>query len=140
MDAMKATTAIVNSTNHVLKLKVGSHQHYAELATIEKQGHHDLHFNVNETYREFLLQAVGGSNDKSVIVTSDDCCDNECITIKEADSGKFGAHRVPRKRSNSGSNHGQEKAEAVTSHADSEVKLSLVSRWLGWLRQLWSRK
>lgn len=127
MEGMKATTVIVNDTSDVLKLKVGGHQSYAELATIAKQGRHDLHVSVNETYREFLLQAVGGSNnnnEKAVVVSSDDCCDNECITIKEADSGKLEAHRVARKHHNS------------SSHADAEAKKAVT--WFGWLRQLWA--
>lgn len=129
---MKTTTVIVNNTSDELKVKVGGHQHNAEVASIDKGGKWDLHVFVNETYREFRLQDASGK--KVAIVSSDDCCDNECITIKEAADdlhGQFEVHRVPRR---------QQQQNFSQQEEISSTGASSKPTWFGWLRQLWTQK
>ena len=55
-----------------------------------------MQVNMNDTYREFLVGV--GSDGKNMIVTSDDCCDYKCITIKELEGGQIDLLREPRQQ------------------------------------------
>jgi hypothetical protein len=88
-----STTLFVNQTKGLVKLKVGNSQYSSDVASIEGGGEYRMQVNMNDTYREFLVGV--GSEGKKMIVTSDDCCDYECITIKE-DGGNIDLLRQPR--------------------------------------------
>lgn len=135
---MKTTTAIVNSTNDVLKVKMGGPQQSAEVASIDKGGQWEMHVDPNQTYREYRL--VDSSGVEAAIVSSDDCCDNECITIKESAAvggaaRKYEIHRVPRRQQKPSSQSLLQVPE-LASPPKAESKLT----WFGWLRQLWAKK
>nr|PNR52008.1 hypothetical protein PHYPA_008382 [Physcomitrium patens] len=90
-----STTLIINKTKDVLKLR--SHNSDTEIATIQRDGHYSMLVNANETYCEFVLQGShGGSGTEQLIVTSDELCDNERITINESTYGKLCLHQVER--------------------------------------------
>lgn len=92
------TTRFVNKTRHMVKMQVGNNQRYADLASIREGGEYKMHVNMNDTYREFTVGVVGADPADSkakVIVTSDDCCDFQCITIQEVD-GEIELLRQPR--------------------------------------------
>jgi hypothetical protein len=97
----KLTTMIVNKTGHDLIMKVGNRNCFVPLAVVKKRCHHAMELCMNWTYQEFLLEEkiLNDVVGKRLFVNSDDCCDYERITIKEAD-GKFIVDRVPRKQSN----------------------------------------
>ena len=91
---MAATTVIVNHTQEPLHMKVGNQRHFAELTTVAKGAKYTMHVDFNATYQEFLMGV--DAQGKNLIVSSDDCCDYKCITIKEA-NGKFDVHKEPRR-------------------------------------------
>lgn len=69
-----------------MKMQVGNNHRYSDLASIKGGGEYKLHVNMNDTYREFSVGIVGtdsADSMKRVIVSSDDCCEFKCITIKE---------------------------------------------------------
>lgn len=86
-------TEIVNNTQQVLNMKVGNHQYFVDFAKIRKGDKHTMQVDYNDTYQEFLMGP--DRTGKNLIVTSDDCCDYKCITIKEVD-GQFTVDRIPR--------------------------------------------
>ena len=102
-------TAIVNETGQDLKVKVGNQLHFADLATVRKGGKYTMDMDVNGTYREFQLTTAGTTrsaapargaaeecrNSMKLVLSSDECCDNSCITVKEVD-GKFDVRKEPR--------------------------------------------
>ncbi|KAG0558541.1 hypothetical protein KC19_10G035900 [Ceratodon purpureus] len=88
-------TRFVNKTTHMVKMQVGSSQYCSVLASIEEGGEYKLHVNVNDTYREFTVAVGSEPGCRKMIVTSDDCCDFQCITIEEVD-GKIELLRQPR--------------------------------------------
>lgn len=96
------TTLFVNKTRDMVKMKVGNSQYSSDLASIEGGGgEYRMHVNMNDTYREFMVGI--GSEGKRVIVTSDDCCDFQCITIKEV-NGQIDLLREPRQQATSSAN------------------------------------
>ncbi len=94
MVAGSATTVFVNKTGHVVRMKVGNNQHFSYLASIKDGGEYKMHVNVNDTYREFAVCLDESS--KKEIVSSDDCCEFQCITIQEMADGKIELLRQPR--------------------------------------------
>jgi hypothetical protein len=102
-----SVTEIVNNTKHVLNMKVGNHRYFVDFAKIRRGAKHTMQVDYSDTYQEFLMGK--DRTGKNIIVTSDDCCDYQCITITEVD-GKFTVYRVPRIRSRSGE---QEPASAA---------------------------
>ena len=106
-----AKTVIVNDTKQVLSMKVGNHRHFADLATVQQGATYTMEVDFNATYREFQFTGVEGRdrgdqnqnqnryNHNKLIVSSDECCDYSCITVKEVDdSGKLGVQKEPRKK------------------------------------------
>ena len=86
---------IVNHTQEPLHLKVGNQRDFEEFATVAKGAKYTMHVDFNATYQEFLMGV--DAQGKKLIVSSDDCCDYKCITIKEA-NGKFDVHKEPRRQ------------------------------------------
>lgn len=114
-------TAIVNETAQDLKLKVGNQRHFADLATVRKGGKYTMDMDVNGTYREFQLTtagntstapATGARNSMKLVLSSDECCDYSCITVKEVD-GKFDVHKEPRGRSSSSSSSSTKSKKSI---------------------------
>lgn len=95
MASTKVTTVIVNRTGEALDLKVGNQNCFAKLATVEVGGEHKVEIDVNWTYREYSLQPVKAGLLKRVVVSSDDCCDFERITVSES-GGKFHVEEIVR--------------------------------------------
>ena len=108
-----ATTVIVNHTQEPLHMKVGNQPHFADLATLAKGAKYTMRVDSNATYQEFLMGV--DAQGKELIVSSDDCCDYKCITVKEVD-GKFDVHKEPRRQHvvdlTTTSNHGDGAAAA----------------------------
>jgi len=91
---MGSYTEIVNRTSKALKLQVGNNRVYREIAIVEKDGVYKISVDPNATYHEFCMGVDAAG--KSVIVDSDECVDNKCITITESVDGKFDVVKVPR--------------------------------------------
>lgn len=93
------STLFVNQTGNVVNMKVGNTRSSAPIASIAGGEQFRMPVNMNDTYREFLV-GVGSDtgNLKTVIVTSDDCCDYQCITIKEIADGTIDLLREPRRQ------------------------------------------
>ncbi|KAH8963720.1 hypothetical protein BDL97_04G028000 [Sphagnum fallax] len=91
---MGSYTEIVNRTSKALKLQVGNNRVYREIAIVEKDGVYKISVDPNTTYHEFCMGVDAAG--KSVIVDSDECVDNKCITITESVDGKFDVVKVPR--------------------------------------------
>ncbi|KAG0607611.1 hypothetical protein M758_8G042500 [Ceratodon purpureus] len=92
---MASTTLFVNKTGDMVKMKVGNSQYSSDIASIEGGGEYRMHVNMNDTYREFMVGI--GDGGKKAIVSSDDCCDYQCITIKEV-NGEIDLLREPRQQ------------------------------------------
>lgn len=117
-------TAIVNETGQDLKVKVGNQLHFADLATVRKGGKYTMDMDMNGTYREFQLTpagatttaratgAEGGRNSMKLVLSSDECCDYSCITVKEVD-GKFDVQKEPRGRSSSSSSSSTKSKKSI---------------------------
>jgi hypothetical protein len=90
---MAATTVIVNHTQEPMHMKVGNQRHFADLTTVAKGAKYTMRVDFNTTYQEFLMGV--DAQGKKLIVSSDDCCDYKCITVKEV-NGKFDVHKEPR--------------------------------------------
>lgn len=91
----KLATVIENATGQGLTMKVGNPQCFVRLASVKKGQRHTVRLCVDWTYQEFLLQGQADAA-MTLSVTSDDCCDYERITVKEA-HGKFFVDTVARK-------------------------------------------
>ena len=89
------TTVFVNLTQEPMHMKVGNQRHFADLATVAKGAKYTMRVDSNATYQEFLMGV--DAQGKELIVSSDDCCDYKCITVKEV-NGKFDVHKEPRDR------------------------------------------
>ncbi|KAG0561104.1 hypothetical protein KC19_9G037500 [Ceratodon purpureus] len=100
MASTKITTVIDNRTGEVMILKVGNQNCFAELGTIGVGGEYKVEIDVNWTYQEFSLQPAKGRGLKKIIVSSDDCCDFERLTVTES-GGEFQVDKVARGQSNS---------------------------------------
>ena len=104
---MAATTVFVNHTQEPLHMKVGNQPHFADLTTVAKGAKYTMRVDFNATYQEFLMGV--DAQGKNLIVSSDDCCDYKCITVKEV-NGKFDVLKEPRQRvvdtTTSNSDHG----------------------------------
>jgi hypothetical protein len=89
MGAGTTTTLFVNKTGHAVKMQVGNSQYFSDLTSIKEGGEYKLSVNMNDTYREFAVVSGqdGSSCSKKEIVSSDDCCEFQCITIQEATDG-----------------------------------------------------
>jgi len=94
MGSSTTTTVFVNKSGHVVKLQVGNSQHFSSLASIRDGGEYKLNVNMNDTYREFAVCLDGSS--KKEILSSDDCCEFQSITIQEMADGKLELLRQPR--------------------------------------------
>lgn len=92
---MAATTVIVNLTQEPMHMKVGNQRHFADLTTVAKGAKYTMRVDSNATYQEFLMGV--DAQGKKLTVSSDDCCDYKCITVKEV-NGKFDVHKEPRDR------------------------------------------
>jgi hypothetical protein len=93
-------------------MRVGNHRHFADLATVQQGATYTMDVDFNGTYREFQFTGAEGgldrgdrnrnqnrNNHEKLIVSSDECCDYSCITVKEVDnSGKLGVQKEPRKK------------------------------------------
>ncbi|KAH8947641.1 hypothetical protein BDL97_11G053200 [Sphagnum fallax] len=88
-----ASTQIINHTTKALKVKLGNNRVYTEIATVEKNAAYKVSVDSNATYHEFCMGVDAAG--KLIIVNSDDCVDNQEITITEMD-GKFNLVKVPR--------------------------------------------
>lgn len=76
----KVQTVIVNHTQQ--ELRVGNRNCFAKLAAIPVGGEHEVEIDVNWTYQEFSLEPAGrGGHVMKIIISSDECCDYERITV-----------------------------------------------------------
>lgn len=75
------TTIFENATDLEFNLKEGNAGVYTNIATLHpnKQNTHNVDIDPNATYREYVVAT--GVEGQKVFVTSDDCADNERITI-----------------------------------------------------------
>ncbi|CAM6051756.1 unnamed protein product [Sphagnum compactum] len=87
------STEIINHTTKALKVKLGNNRVYTEIATVEKDAVYKVSVDSNATYHEFCMGVDAAG--KLIIVNSDECVDNQEITITEMD-GKFNLVKVPR--------------------------------------------
>jgi hypothetical protein len=88
-----AFTQIINHTTKALKVKLGNNRVYTEIATVEENAAYKVSVDSNATYHEFCMSVDAPG--KFIIVNSDECVDNQEITITEMD-GKFNLVKVPR--------------------------------------------
>jgi len=77
-----------------MKLQVGSARYASDLASVAAGGKYTIGVDFNATYREYIV-LIDAPGLAKLIVSSDDLCDNKCITIKE-EGGKLSMERVPR--------------------------------------------
>lgn len=112
-DSSSTSTLFVNQTGNVVNMKVGNNRSSTPIASIAGGGQFRMPVNMNDTYREFLV-GVDSDARKTVIVTSDDCCDYQCITIKEIADGTIDLLREPRHQQQT---DGTAKLEQMTSQA-----------------------
>lgn len=87
------STQIINQTTKPLDMKVGNCRYFTKLATVDANKSYTVHINYDDTYMEYSLGATDNGN--SVIVNSDECVDNQVITVREV-NGKYDVHMVPR--------------------------------------------
>jgi hypothetical protein len=87
------STEIINHTTKALTVKLGNNRVYTEIATVEKDAVYKVSVDSNATYHEFCMGVDAAG--KPIIVNSDECVDNQEITITEMD-GKFNLVKVPR--------------------------------------------
>ena len=81
-------TRFHNKTSEEVELKEGNGGVYSFLQNLKSNDHYDVVFDPNATYREYWV----GSNSKgSITISSDDCVENENITIKDGPTPVFGA-------------------------------------------------
>ena len=117
---MAATTVIVNLTQEPMHMKVGNQRHFADLTTVAKGAKYTMRVDFNATYQEFLMGV--DAQGKKLIVSSDDCCDYKCITVKEV-NGKFDVLKEPR----------QHVVDTTTSNSDGvAAKKPMFSSWKLW--------
>nr|PNR30723.1 hypothetical protein PHYPA_027039 [Physcomitrium patens] len=88
------TSMIRNASKCILILSAGSGHYFVPVAKVEKGGEYAMRLGMNWAYREFQLEYEDDAG-KKVLVTSDDCCDYERITITERD-GQLVLDTVPR--------------------------------------------
>ena len=141
-----AKTVIVNDTKQVLSMRVGNHRHFADLATVQQGATYTMDVDFNGTYREFQFTGVEGldrgdrnrsqnrCNHEKLIVSSDECCDYSCITVKEVDnSGKLGVQKEPRKKPSSSSSSSSSPQDILARDAiPSKQKKSLLTSIWSW--------
>ena len=142
-------TVIVNDTKQVLSMRVGNHRHFADLATVQQGAAYTMDVDFNGTYREFQFTGVEGrdrgdqnqnqnrrSNHDKLIVSSDECCDYSCITVKEVDdSGKLGVQKEPRKKPSSSSSSSSSSQMTLASDTiPSKPKKSLLMSIWSWTK------
>lgn len=75
------TTVFDNATDLEFSLKEGNAGVYTNIATLQpnQKNTHNVDIDPNATYREYVVAT--GVEGQKVFVTSDDCADNEQITI-----------------------------------------------------------
>jgi len=128
----KLETVIENATEHGLTMKVGNPQCFVRLASVKKGEHYTVRLCLDWTYQEFVLE---GKSDAAMqyFVSSDDCCDYERITVKEAQPGVFVTETVARKQAFGG------REEADDAAAQTPPSLSLkketMFRWRFWVKE-----
>ena len=123
--ANKVATVLVNKTGHRLTMKVGNRNCFVILATVEDGGEYTMRLCVDWTYQEFLLEDNSNAG-KKLFINSDDCCDCERITVKEA-NGVFVAETIPRKELLSETEH------AVQDNQTLSEKPPEKCRWRFWI-------
>lgn len=106
---MSASTQLSNGTKHVMKVLVGSGRHASELATVEAGGKYVIGVDFNATYREYTV-GIDAPRMEKFIVSTDDLCDNTCITIKEEDC-KLRVQKEPRQSDTATSTEAPTKSE-----------------------------
>lgn len=81
------TTVFDNATDIEFNLKEGNAGVYTNIAKLlpNKQNKHNVDIDPNATYREYVVAT--GVEGQKVFVTSDDCADNEKITIVKNGDG-----------------------------------------------------
>jgi len=74
------STRFNNKTGAEFDLKEGNAGIYSKLATVPNDGHYDVKFDPNATYREYWV----GTNSRGMVVTisSDDCAASDIIDIQ----------------------------------------------------------
>jgi hypothetical protein len=87
---------IVNETEHELEMQVGNNVHFVNFGHLGRGATHTVPVDYTDTYQEykFTTRQQQGSS-RSLVVTSDDCCDYKRITIMEMD-GQLTVQREPR--------------------------------------------
>jgi len=105
MKNTKVVTVIVNRTRQELVLRVGNHNCFAKVATIVDGGEHKIEIDVNWTYQEFCLEPTNaGLVLQKIILSSDDCCDFELMTVTISE-GKLQLEKVARGQTNDDIDH-----------------------------------
>lgn len=111
---MSASTQISNATKHIMKLQVGSARYASDLASVAAGGKYTIGVDFNATYREYIVQ-IDAPGLAKLTVSSDDLCDNKCITIKE-EGGKLNMEMDPR--------------QSETAPSDPPGQTSKKSKWI----------
>lgn len=93
----RTTAEIVNQTEHELEMQVGNNVRFVNFGHLGRGATHTMPVDRSDTYQEykFSTRQQPGSSSRSLVVTSDDCCDYKRITIMEVD-GQLTVQREPR--------------------------------------------
>jgi hypothetical protein len=89
------STQIINQTSKPLDMKVGNYRYSTKLATVDANKSYTVHINYDDTYMEYSLGATDNGDGNFIIVNSDECVDNQTITVREV-NGKYDVQMVPR--------------------------------------------
>lgn len=89
-----SSTKIINKTTKALKLKVGNNLVFTDLWVVEKNEDYTVHIDTNATYQEYYMGMDRNGN--LLIINSDECADNQSITIKEDANGTYVVDKVAR--------------------------------------------
>lgn len=130
---IKLETVIANATEQGLTMKVGNPQCFVRLASVKKGEHYTVRLCLDWTYQEFVLE---GKSDAAMkfLVSSDDCCDYERITMKELQPGVFVAETVARKQAFGGREEAED-AASQTPQSVSPLKKESLFRWRFWVKE-----
>ena len=89
-----SSTKIINKTTKALKLKIGNNLVFTDLTVVEKDDEYTVHIDTNATYQEYYMGMDRNGN--LLIINSDECTDNQSITIKEDANGTYVVDKVAR--------------------------------------------
>lgn len=89
-----SSTKIINKTTKDLRLKVGNNLVFTDLTVVEKDNEYTVHIDTNATYQEYYMGMDRNGN--LLIINSDECADNQSITIKEDANGTYVVDKVAR--------------------------------------------